>query len=73
MPDTVPGFFSRSGRREKVLNDMEEQGYISAQQKEEALADNVYERIAEIDHNRSTTSTPYTFIVGLIIHFRIYN
>ena len=54
-------------RREKVLNDMEEQGYISAQQKEEALADNVYDRIAEIDHNRSTTSTPYTYFVDRLI------
>lgn len=32
-------------RREKVLNDMEEQGYISAEEKAEALSDNVYSRI----------------------------
>ncbi len=32
-------------RREKVLDDMEEQGYISAEEKAEALSDNVYDRI----------------------------
>lgn len=32
-------------RREKVLEDMEEQGFITAEEKAEALADNVYDRI----------------------------
>ncbi len=36
-------------RREEVLNKMEEQGYITAEEKEEALADKVYRRIKKIN------------------------
>ena len=34
-------------RREKVLNNMKDQGYISKAQYDEAMADDVYSRIAE--------------------------
>ncbi len=36
-------------RREEVLNKMEEQGYITAEEKEEALADKVYRRIKKVN------------------------
>lgn len=36
-------------RREEVLDKMEEQGYITAEQKEEALADKVYKRIKKVN------------------------
>lgn len=36
-------------RREKVLNNMYEQGYISQKEKEEALADDVYSRIQQVN------------------------
>ena len=40
-------------RRKKVLTNMRNQGYISEAEYQEALADNVYERIQETDHYRS--------------------
>lgn len=47
-------------RREKVLNDMMTQGYITQAQVDEALADNVYDRISEYNttytENQSATS-----------------
>ncbi len=36
-------------RREEVLKKMEEQGYISAEEKEKALKDNVYKRIKKVN------------------------
>lgn len=36
-------------RRKEVLDKMEEQGYITAEQKEEALADKVYKRIKKVN------------------------
>ncbi|NCB92788.1 MAG: glycosyl transferase [Clostridia bacterium] len=49
-------------RREKVLNNMLEQGYISQVQYDEALADNVYERIQETDSTQAT-ATPYSYFI----------
>ncbi len=52
-------------RRNKVLNDMLEQGYITKEEYDEALADNVYDRIALYN---STTDTSYNsyFVDALI-------
>lgn len=49
-------------RRTKVLDNMLEQGYISQAEHDEALADNVYERIQENDSNRQT-SKPYSYFI----------
>lgn len=49
-------------RRLKVLNNMLEQGYISQAEYDEALADNVYERIQETDSEQST-SEPYSYFI----------
>lgn len=54
-------------RRQKVLDDMEEQGYISAAEKEEALADDVYTRIAEVDRNRESNQSVYTYFVDRLV------
>lgn len=49
-------------RRKKVLGNMLEQGYITQAEHDEALADNVYERIQETDSVKSETeSTPYSY------------
>jgi penicillin-binding protein 1A len=45
-------------RREKVLNDMLEQEYITQEEHDEALSDNVYERITA--HNETTSSATAT-------------
>lgn len=49
-------------RRTKVLDNMLEQGYISQAEHDEALADNVYERIQENDSTRQT-SKPYSYFI----------
>lgn len=43
-------------RRQDVLEHMEEQGYISKEQKEEALADNVYKRIKKVNTEKTEQS-----------------
>jgi penicillin-binding protein 1A len=49
-------------RRQKVLKNMKEQGYISQAQYDEALADNVYERIQQTD-SATETSAPYSYFI----------
>lgn len=44
-------------RREEVLDKMEEQGYITAEQKEEALADKVYKRIKKVNVKKTEESS----------------
>ena len=52
-------------RRKLVLNNMKEQGYISSEQYEEALADDVYDRIAF--YNSQTTDSVNTYFVDALI------
>ena len=50
-------------RREKALRLMAEQGYITEAMRQEALADNVYERIAAAQDIGSTQTTVYSYFV----------
>lgn len=52
-------------RRSKVLGDMLEQNYISKSEYDEALADDVYSRIAEYNSNNSNSVNSY-FVDALI-------
>ena len=54
-------------RRDKVLRDMEAQGYITAEEKEAALADDVYTRIAKVNASRDNTETVYSYFVDRLI------
>ena len=56
-------------RRSKVLGDMEREGYISAAQKEEALADDVYSRIAEYNniYQNNYQETVYSYFVDRLV------
>lgn len=56
---------ANAGRRQAVLDAMKEQGYISQEEYEEALADNVYDRISE--HNDVITSSMNTYFVDAVI------
>lgn len=47
-------------RRKKVLRNMLEQGYITQEEHDEALADNVYKRIKETDSTQQTAE-PYSY------------
>lgn len=49
-------------RREKVLNNMLEQGYISQSEYEEAIKDDVYSRIQDVNEEVEASST-YTYFV----------
>lgn len=52
-------------RRQKVLEDMEEQGYITEGEKETALADNVYNRIASVNEVTSVQTVNSYFVDAL--------
>ena len=53
-------------RRVKVLSDMLEQGYITQAEKDECLADNVYERIKQTDEITGDSS-PYSYFIDELI------
>ena len=50
-------------RRIKILNDMVEQGYISQESMDEALADPVYDRIANAQSTNEQVTTIYSYFV----------
>lgn len=50
-------------RRKKVLNDMHEQGYISQDEMDEALADNVYERIQTVNTQYTENYTANSYFI----------
>lgn len=53
-------------RREKVLKDMMEQGYISEEERAEALADDVYSRIQIADSENEDASVNTYFVDALV-------
>ena len=53
-------------RREKVLNNMKKLGFINQTEYDEAMADNVYDRILETASN-TQTSKPYSYFVDALI------
>ncbi len=53
-------------RREKVLKNMMDEGYISAEEREEALADDVYSRIQIADSENEDTSVNTYFVDALV-------
>lgn len=52
-------------RRDKVLDDMLEQGYITQDEYDEAKSDNVYERI-QTTNETNTTAKPYSYFVDAL-------
>lgn len=53
-------------RREKVLKDMMDQGYISEEERQEALADDVYSRIQIADSENEDASVNTYFVDALV-------
>ena len=64
--DPVKNPEENSKRRERVLNNMLEQGYISQNEYDEADADNVYDRILETA-GATTNDEPYSYFVDALI------
>lgn len=54
-------------RRKIILGKMEEQGLISQEEKEEALADDVYARIQNVDVTARASATPYSYFTDEVI------
>lgn len=52
-------------RRDKVLGNMMEQGYINQKECDEAIADDVYARIQDINAH-DTTDSPYSYFVDAL-------
>lgn len=53
-------------RRKQVLKNMLEQGYISQEAHEEALADDVYARIQNVNTNITQNTTPQSYFVDAL-------
>lgn len=54
-------------KRKIILQYMVEQGYITKEQQEEALADDVYSRIQNVDLLTRETSSPYSYFTDELI------
>lgn len=57
----ITGREANEEKRKIILQYMFEQGYISKEEQEEALADDVYSRIQTVDTVSRETSTPYSY------------
>ena len=57
----------RSARRKVILQAMYEQGYITKEEQEEALADDVYARIQNVDTALKENETPYSYYTDELI------
>ncbi|HJB83144.1 MAG TPA: transglycosylase domain-containing protein [Candidatus Mediterraneibacter intestinavium] len=64
--DPVKNPDDNAERRQRVLDNMLEQGYISQQEYDEAVADNVYDRILETAA-ATTNDEPYSYFVDALI------
>ena len=64
--DPVKNPEENAKRRERVLNNMLEQGYVSQAEYDEAAADNVYDRILETAAV-TTNDEPYSYFVDALI------
>lgn len=63
----LTGAENNAARRKRILDKMEEQGMISHEEKEEALADDVYSRIQNIDVETKAQATPYSYFTDEVI------
>lgn len=57
----ISGRERNAEKREIILQYMYDQGYITKEEQEEALADNVYDRIQNVDSTSKEASTPYSY------------
>lgn len=64
----LTGAEENAARRKRILNKMEEQGMISSEEKEEALKDDVYSRIQDIDVETRAQATPYSYFTDEVIN-----
>lgn len=63
----ISGASANAKRREVILQEMYNQGYITREEQEEALADDVYARIQNVDLAIRENSTPYSYYTDELI------
>jgi penicillin-binding protein 1A len=63
----LTGAEANAERRKRILDKMEQQGMITGDQKAQALADDVYSRIQDIDVETKAQTTPYTYFTDEVI------
>ncbi len=54
-------------RRDKILKNMKEAGYITQAEYDEAMADDVYSRIHKVNTQITDNTTPYSYFVDALI------
>ncbi|MCA5011320.1 transglycosylase domain-containing protein, partial [Clostridioides difficile] len=57
----ITGQKANSDKQKVILQYMHDQGYITKQEEDEALSDDVYSRIQNVDTATKETSTPYSY------------
>lgn len=63
----ISGKEDNAARRKVILQEMYDQGYISKEQQEEALADDVYSRIQNVDLAVKENESPYSYYTDELI------
>ena len=63
----ISGREANEERRRIILQNMVDQGYITPDEQEEALADDVYDRIQDVDMLTRENSTPYSYFTDELI------
>ncbi len=66
-PISEKGRVNNEDKRRVILQYMYEQGYITKEEQEEALADDVYSRIQNVDLVSKENDTPYTYFTDELI------
>ena len=63
----ISGREKNEEKRKVILQYMYEQGYITKEEQDEALADNVYDRIQDVDLLTKETTSPYSYFTDELI------
>ncbi len=63
----ITGAEDNAQRRSTILQEMYNQGYITKEEQEEALADDVYSRIQNVDLAAKENDTPYSYYTDELI------
>lgn len=63
----ITGAAENAERRKVILQEMYEQGYITKDQQQEALADDVYARIQNVDLEVKENASPYSYYTDELI------
>ena len=58
---------NNAAKRKVILQYLNDQGYISQEEEEKALADDVYSRIQNVDMAAKETSTPYSYFTDELV------